>query len=687
MIKNNSLVPADSSVTSLRRKPPSMTCLKGRQEREGTKKFDDVLQSAREKRAGSREKNVSGKKQKETEDVSGPDATRDRDNRKPGTTAAKIAGEPSSQGDSAASSEKETAEQADSAKIVGGSGGQNNSDADQDAESSSCAADKSGKGATPPGGMVGTEGVAAGTLTKTGKAGGEEGEVPLSSHHGKASLSETSGKEGNSSAEAGGRSSMAEANSSKTVQGPKETSAHSVGHQAVPAADRGQSGPEMQPGGKQQTGSPGAKTAQPPSVSVTSTSAAVTSSDAAAPVTTAGKTSKKGGKEAPGNSSATPPGSSTAVQKEGEVPQMASTATGQPLSPLANAAGGRQAGAATGSSAPKNGSVLTSSSIPANGPAPADGATSPDATAPRNGTTAEKGKLPRGLREGTLSREQQINISAAAAGKEGFSVQKRGSGKTPAGGTNIISGTGDYKEESRAPLQATRPTLMGTDRNQTAPGASSTSSGGGYIVQVAGKAPFTTTSPAVEDGFDFSTLEKVPGWEQAVEENMKGERSNVSGARLGQLPVNNVSLRKHLLNGLTQKVMKAAGGNNTATSQSWQKHNVVLEDGKEVHFSSRQSDGLLQLKIGSRHGELNKLLQQHQQEIRQHLEKECNLEIDLQFENNEEQGLADFFENTSPGARTGKGPASGEKPVLQKVNQAGAAPVRRFGYNQMEWTA
>lgn len=165
------------------------------------------------------------------------------------------------------------------------------------------------------------------------------------------------------------------------------------------------------------------------------------------------------------------------------------------------------------------------------------------------------------------------------------------------------------------------------------------------------------------------------------------ESQQIQFARLGQMPVSNITLRRTVMPGLTQAVSQAAASSKSAP-ESWQNHNFTLEDGKKIQLSARQVDGVLQLKLGSSHLELNKLLQQHYQEIKDHLERECNVSIDLQLDSQGGETLSDLFGDSSPGKGGGKGQLiSGPAAEENSGPEASAPAIRRFGYNQMEWTA
>lgn len=164
--------------------------------------------------------------------------------------------------------------------------------------------------------------------------------------------------------------------------------------------------------------------------------------------------------------------------------------------------------------------------------------------------------------------------------------------------------------------------------------------------------------------------------------------------KLGQVPVSNISLRRKILPALTQKVYTAAAQAKEGP-KVWQKHNFVLDDGKEIQLSARQGNsGVLHLKLGSLQGDLNRLLQQHQQQIREHLEQECGTEIDLQLDNGEGQQSnqysgdpSSFMQGRSAHDMHRNRQPADNQTAAAKADQVLMKTVRKFGYNRTEWTA
>lgn len=164
--------------------------------------------------------------------------------------------------------------------------------------------------------------------------------------------------------------------------------------------------------------------------------------------------------------------------------------------------------------------------------------------------------------------------------------------------------------------------------------------------------------------------------------------NNSSSVRLGQMPVTNASLRKNIIPGLTQSIRQAAS-EAQKNPDNWKKHNFVLDDGKKIQLSVRESKGVLQVKMGSMNGDLSKLLQQNMQQIREHLKQEFGSSIDLQFEGHEEGNESQFTGDTqtSDRRRNYRNSFSNTGTGTETVEAESTRKVRDFGYNRMEWTA
>lgn len=173
-------------------------------------------------------------------------------------------------------------------------------------------------------------------------------------------------------------------------------------------------------------------------------------------------------------------------------------------------------------------------------------------------------------------------------------------------------------------------------------------------------------------------------------ESLDDKKSNsllIGLSRLSQIPIMNTTVRQQLLNGIAQGVQKSTGTGKTA--ETWQKHTFSLENGKNVQISVRQIEGVLHLKLGSTNTELTKLLQINQQEIKDHLQKEFDIEVDLEFNQQDDEKSSEWFDamqghrSSNRGYQSSSGGTRGNVTDGQSTGRA----VRNFGYNQMEWTA
>jgi hypothetical protein len=198
------------------------------------------------------------------------------------------------------------------------------------------------------------------------------------------------------------------------------------------------------------------------------------------------------------------------------------------------------------------------------------------------------------------------------------------------------------------------------------------------------------------DSSDFTVKDHQVTWEQGVRESSdsqedgESKKNTISAptAKLGQIPITNASLRRKIIPGLTKQVLKAASEAKKAPGQ-WQKHNFVLDDGKKVQLSVRESKGVLQVKMGSMNMDLSKVLQQNLQQIREHLRQEFGTDVDLQFESHGQQDSSAFSEDSRPSESKGgySNRFSTNKLTFENAEQSELPTVRNFGYNNMEWTA
>ena len=185
--------------------------------------------------------------------------------------------------------------------------------------------------------------------------------------------------------------------------------------------------------------------------------------------------------------------------------------------------------------------------------------------------------------------------------------------------------------------------------------------------------------------------EQITEYFESKDKSSAENQAAAAFARLGDVPVTNISVRRSFAQGISKAIISTAGQGSKG-SDVWQKHNFVLDDGKNIQLAAREVDGVLQLKLSSSASELNKLLMEHEKEIRELLENELELTIDLQMDGGGDSNVADFFGGSTghqPSGKDGNNPidlGSMRRTEEQKVEKVVPQAVRKFGYNQNEWT-
>ena len=175
---------------------------------------------------------------------------------------------------------------------------------------------------------------------------------------------------------------------------------------------------------------------------------------------------------------------------------------------------------------------------------------------------------------------------------------------------------------------------------------------------------------------------------ESVEE-VEEKEQRMALSRMSLMPVANADIRQEFLQNiyrLVHHVRKSA----QQKPGSWMNHRFAMEGNREIRISMRETDGVLQLRLGSSSSELSRILHQHLHDIRQHLEKECGIRIELEMDGDDSDEFTPLFEDSShQKARTGdrENHDGSGKTEPQAVDSIVPKPVRDFGYNKMEWTA
>lgn len=169
------------------------------------------------------------------------------------------------------------------------------------------------------------------------------------------------------------------------------------------------------------------------------------------------------------------------------------------------------------------------------------------------------------------------------------------------------------------------------------------------------------------------------------DDSERGEMRKLEALNTSQLR-NSSSVRQklsmHIARAVRQELAQSRGG----SEAQWQHHRFVLDDGQSVNVSFRQAEGAIQLQLGSGSAEMNKLLQQHLGEIREHLRQELDVDVNLEFQDFEGKQF-EGEQSERPGDLTGaRTPVEGDSEGEASPSSA-PQHVRYMGFNTNEWTA
>ncbi|SMO81600.1 hypothetical protein [Gracilimonas mengyeensis] len=320
-----------------------------------------------------------------------------------------------------------------------------------------------------------------------------------------------------------------------------------------------------------------------------------------------------------------------------------------------------------------------------------------------------KGTDQTGNTEEANTRKQAVaNARAAREGDAGINIQQMATQKAGQKNSELAAGFemskfrdlqekrkgGNQESEVRHPLTNERLAAI----TNTSEGGSSSSSGQRQSpmytsatewLRLQNSGQYSSTSASNQEMFFKEQM--TDAIEQKDSTQKEQVQANFGHNRLADLAIPNNMLRRSVLPGLTAAVQKAAQ-NEGGTGAGWQKHSFDMDDGSKIDLSTRNVDGVMQVKLASSSIELTRLLQQYGEEIKEHLEKECELNIDLQFEGKDDQQTSGFAgDSSSNGAGQGRGLNNGNGGSNRISNQQAdhnlQQSVRKFGYNRMEWTA
>ncbi len=126
-----------------------------------------------------------------------------------------------------------------------------------------------------------------------------------------------------------------------------------------------------------------------------------------------------------------------------------------------------------------------------------------------------------------------------------------------------------------------------------------------------------------------------------------------NGVNVSQMSRN--SGRREFSVQLVRHLQQQSETSKSGSSQRWSHHRLVMDDGQALNVSVRQAEGAMHLQLSAGNSELNKIIQQHIDEIRQHLQEQMNVEVNLQFQHFGNQQAGSEDNQSSAGNQLGGG--------------------------------
>lgn len=116
-------------------------------------------------------------------------------------------------------------------------------------------------------------------------------------------------------------------------------------------------------------------------------------------------------------------------------------------------------------------------------------------------------------------------------------------------------------------------------------------------------------------------------------------------------------------------------------------HTFILDNGDVLNVAAKQTEGILTLQIDARNQDIVKIIQQHSDDIKVHLQKQLDIEIDLQLNDfNKQDGTSEWEKSFQQQGKPANGITKADDPAQTTSEQTTAEEqVKRLGFNNNEW--
>jgi hypothetical protein len=148
--------------------------------------------------------------------------------------------------------------------------------------------------------------------------------------------------------------------------------------------------------------------------------------------------------------------------------------------------------------------------------------------------------------------------------------------------------------------------------------------------------------------------------------------------------------RQELPSKIVQVVQRYPVRSQAKDGQQWHRHRIIMDKGEALNLAMQKSDGTLQVHISTGNAEMTRMLQQHLQQIKAHLQEQLNMQVDVQLQQDPNaEAQSGFQEQLQERGANGQESGGSNSLGIEADSNEGASRSRRprmFGFNNNEWT-
>ena len=124
----------------------------------------------------------------------------------------------------------------------------------------------------------------------------------------------------------------------------------------------------------------------------------------------------------------------------------------------------------------------------------------------------------------------------------------------------------------------------------------------------------------------------------------------------------------------------------TLNTETFQPHTFILDNGEALNVAAKQTEGVLTLQIEAGNQDIIRIIQQNSDEIKVQLQKQLDVEIDLQLNDFDKQdGNSDLHTSFKKNAQADSRSVQNTDEIVDENNSTPTESVKYLGFNKNEW--